>query len=174
MVPQLVRVTEEYSVRVYSSSGFDSLTAKKNLADRICEEFSPAVILHLGDYDPSGVSIFDCMAEDVAAFVKEDRRVATTTVKFKRVALTEALVRMYKLHTAPAKASDSRSKSWKGETCQLEAMAPDLIAQILDAELKKLFDPKKLKWDREQEEIARRSIALALPAPEQFDGEEPQ
>jgi hypothetical protein len=68
MIFQLADVAHRYSVEVYSSSGFDSLTAKKNLADRICRIGKPAVILHLGDYDPSGESIFESVAEDVAAF----------------------------------------------------------------------------------------------------------
>jgi hypothetical protein len=38
MVFQLADVTQEFSIRVYSSSGFDSLTAKKELADRICRD----------------------------------------------------------------------------------------------------------------------------------------
>src|SRR5690606_30299136 len=54
MLPQLARAAEPYSVPVYSSGGFDSLTAKKRLADRICRIGKPTVILHLGDYDPSG------------------------------------------------------------------------------------------------------------------------
>jgi len=30
------------------------------------------VVLHLGDYDPSGVSIYESMKEDVLVFVEED------------------------------------------------------------------------------------------------------
>ena len=35
MVPQLAAVAEPYSVHVFSGSGFDSLTTKKRLADRV-------------------------------------------------------------------------------------------------------------------------------------------
>src|SRR5919106_6121996 len=128
MLPQLVAVAERYSVRCYSSSGFDSLTAKKRLADRICAMGKPAVILHLGDFDPSGESIFETIAEDVAAFVHADRPHGLVTVQFERVALTEEQVELYSLETAPPKASDTRAKSWSGGTCQLEALAPDQIA----------------------------------------------
>lgn len=69
---QLFRVAERYSIPVSSSGGFDSLTAKKALADRICETGKPTIILYLGDFDPSGQSIFDSVAEDVSAFVETD------------------------------------------------------------------------------------------------------
>jgi hypothetical protein len=164
MCPQLYDVAEPYSIRVYSSGGFDSLTAKKRLADRICDIGKPAVILHLGDFDPSGVSIFDSVAEDVAAFVTADW--PGTVVRFERIALTAQQVGEYDLPTAPAKASDTRSKSWEGETCQLEALPPDVIAGILRTAILTHIDLDRLEVDRAQEQLDRRRIALALPAPE--------
>jgi hypothetical protein len=165
MVPQLYDVAEPFSVRVYSCGRFDSLTLKKELAGRICDIGKPAVILHLGDYDPSGESIFTSIAEDVSAFVEADRPWATVTVAFRRLALTATQVEKHDLSTAPAKETDSRSKSWVGETCQLEAMPPDIIAETLANELVRLLDPDQFQHDQEVEEIERRRISLALPAP---------
>ena len=88
MLPQLDDVSEPFSVKVYSSGGFDSLTAKKDLANRICRIGKPTVILHLGDYDPSGVGIFESVASDVSEFVKADRYHGLTVVDFERIALT--------------------------------------------------------------------------------------
>src|SRR5947208_1273737 len=51
MVPQLERVADEYGVRVISSGGFDSTTAKYHLAEAIAEEGRPVEVLHIGDYD---------------------------------------------------------------------------------------------------------------------------
>lgn len=166
MLPQLDDVAEPYSVRAYSSGGFDSLTAKKDLADRICRIGKPTVILHLGDYDPSGVSIFDSVAEDVAAFVEADRPWGTITVDFKRIALTAEQVAEYDLPTAPPKASDSRSKGWTGGTCQLEALPPNVIADILKGEILLHMDLDQLFEDRERQDREREEIqTLLLPAP---------
>ncbi|WP_346763913.1 hypothetical protein [Rhodobacter sp. SGA-6-6] len=166
MLPQLHDAASPYSVQVYSSGGFDSLTAKKDLADRICRIEKPTVILHLGDYDPSGESIFDSVAEDVAAFVEADRRHGLITVQFERVALTASQVRIYDLPTAPPKATDSRSKGWTGGTCQLEALPPDIIAQILREAIERHIDFVQYGMDeasekREREEVSR----LLLPGP---------
>lgn len=165
MLPQLFHVAEPFSVPVYSSGGFDSLTAKKRLADRICEIGKPAVILHLGDFDPSGVSIFDSVAQDVTAFVEADRPWGTISVAFERFALTAGQVRAYDLPTAPPKPGDSRSRTWEGGTCQLEALPPDVIADILRNAILRHLDTGALAEAevveaRERAELAR----LLLPA----------
>jgi hypothetical protein len=167
MLPQLYDVAEPFSIPVYSSGGFDSLTAKKRLSDRICNIGKPAVVLHLGDFDPSGQSIFDAVAADVAAFVAADRPWATVTVDFHRVALTAGQVHRYDLPTAAAKATDSRTKTWEGGTCQLEALPPNVIADILLEAIVEHVDLDQVEADREQEAVDLRRIAGALPAPGQ-------
>ncbi|GGO55260.1 hypothetical protein SAMN05444398_103289 [Roseovarius pacificus] len=166
MLPQLHRVAEWYSVPVYSSGGFDSLTAKKRLADRICAMEKEAVILHLGDYDPSGVSIFDSVAADVTAFVEADRPHGLVSVEFERVALTSEQVHDNDLPTAPAKATDSRSKTWTGGTCQLEALPPNVIADILEEAIKRRINWMQFVEDLDAEEQDRVMIGGLLPAPE--------
>jgi hypothetical protein len=166
MIVQLAKVAHRYSVPVYSSSGFDSLTAKKDLADRICEIGKPTVILHLGDYDPSGESVFKAVAEDVAAFVDADRPHGFVNVNFRRIALTAEQVKSFNLPTSPAKATDTRSKSWVGETCQLEALAPDQIAALLDEALDGLLDTKTFNEDfRLEREERERLTRLLLTGP---------
>jgi len=166
MLPQLEDVAAPFSVRVYSSGGFDSVTAKKDLADRICRIGKPTVILHLGDFDPSGESIFDSVAADVTAFVAADRPHGLVTVQFQRLALTAGQVRAFHLPTAPPKATDSRSRTWEGGTCQLEALPPDAIAGILKDAIDGLLDHNRLALDRALERAEREEIQrLLLPGP---------
>ena len=164
-LPQLHNVAEWFSVQVYSSGGFDSLTAKKRLADRICEMEKPAIILHLGDFDPSGVSIFESVAADVEAFVIADRPHGLVEVQFERVALTREQVEAYGLPTAPAKASDTRSKTWTGGTCELLALPPNVIAGILCAAIERRIDWVKFMVDLEAQKQDRLLITGLLPAP---------
>lgn len=162
MLQQLESVAHRYAIRVFSSGGFDSLTAKKDIADRIIAVGKPAIILHLGDHDPSGESIFRSSAEDVSAFVLADRPNATVTVEFRRVALTAAQVQEYSLPTAPAKASDSRSRAWEGGTCQLEALSPRQIADILDEAIRDCLVLERLEGDREVEAEERERVTRLL------------
>lgn len=171
MMPQLYRVCDPYSVPVYSCSGFDSLTAKHQLARSCAKTYTyegkPTVILHLGDLDPSGVSIYESMREDVLEFLSKDvphmppQWVAT----FERVALTEDQQRRFRLPTAPPKKSDGRSKRWAGEeTCQLEALPPDTLASLLAENIESHLEPNILAEDREAEGKERRQISRALPS----------
>jgi hypothetical protein len=164
MLPQLARIADDYSVPVYSSGGFSSLTAVRTIVDRAIERDQPTVILHVGDYDPSGVSIFESAMADVAAFVEEDRIIMSQSVTASRVALTEDQVYIYDLPTAPAKTSDSRSAAWKGETCQLEALAPDLLAVTVREAIEQWFDADKLRAVVGLEAGERVDLLRALPA----------
>jgi hypothetical protein len=162
MAPQLAHVAHRYSIPVYSSGGFSSLTAVRDIVDRAVRWQGTTVLLHVGDYDPSGVAIFDAIASDVEAFVQADRTVFTTMVVSERVALTAVQVEIHELATAPAKASDGRSRTWKGETCQLEALPPDVLADIVDAAILAHFDLDVLNDVLEQERADRAEL-LGLP-----------
>jgi hypothetical protein len=173
MMPQLHRVADKYSIPVYSCSGFDSLTAKYELARSITEEFTyegkSTVVLHLGDYDPSGVSIYESMQEDVLAFVDEDvlSKPPDEVAIFKRVALNPDHIDEHELTTYPAKASDGRSKAWLEEgreTCQLEALPPDILADELGDAIEGVLNEDQLKTDRKEEEKERQEITKALPS----------
>jgi len=170
MMPQLARVTHRYSVPVYSCSGFDSLTAKYDLAEAIAQAHTyrgrQTVILHLGDMDPSGETIFDAIRDDVYGFLEVDvpHKRGEDIAIFERVALTEELVEEYNLPTDPAKES-SHSAGWGGRrACQLEALAPNVLANILGMAIEGHMDQDILKADREAEEEERRRITKALPA----------
>jgi hypothetical protein len=173
MMPQLHIALEPYSVPVYSCSGFDSLTARRQLAkwfhDTYVYRGKVPAMLHLGDYDPDGESIFDSLVEDVAGFLADDAPHLLKTYPrpalFKRVALTERQVRLYDLPTAPPKKSSSRTKRWAGEaTCQLEALPPDRLRRMVVTTVEGYLDEALLESDREAEVTARRNIAGALPA----------
>ena len=140
MLPQLARVADEFSVRVFSSGGFSSLTAVRLIADRALERERPTLLLHVGDFDPSGESIFETLAQDAAAFVDGDRVIAPQRIDAVRVALTADQVADYGLPTAPPKRSDSRSRSWAGETCQLEALPPDVLASLVREAIESTID----------------------------------
>jgi hypothetical protein len=172
MMPQLEKVCEPYSIPVYSCSGFDSLSAKYQLKEACWRAFTyhgrRTVILHLGDYDPSGESIFsDGLVEDIHAFLTKDvpHKEPDEVAVFERVALTPGHIERFDLPTAPPKSTDSRTKNWQGEaTCQLEALPPDVLAGLLDATIKTHINLAVYEQDLEAEEQERRRITKALPA----------
>jgi hypothetical protein len=172
MMPQLERVCEPYSIPVYSCSGYDSVSAKYQLKESCWREFvykgRPTVILHLGDHDPSGESIFnDGLVQDIHAFLAEDvpHKDPREIADFERVALTQEQVTSLGLETTPPKESDSRTANWKGSgACQLEALPPDKLAEMLETAIRRRLDMVVYAEDLKAEEEERRRITKALPA----------
>jgi hypothetical protein len=147
MLPQLVRVARDYGVTCYATGGFSSVTVTHEIAQRVVRAGAPTIFLHVGDFDPSGESIFEAMSYDAWAFVAgEEGSTQKTDELFvaKRVALTAEQVERHGLPTAPPKRSDSRSASWDGETCQAEAMPPDLLAETVREAIEEHFDMEQL------------------------------
>ena len=93
MAPMLAGVANPWGVSVLSSGGFDSTTVKHDLAMRL--HGKPSLVLHVGDYDPRGVHLFQSLREEVLAFlgdkgVAEFRRLAVTPEQVVRLNLNDA------------------------------------------------------------------------------------
>jgi hypothetical protein len=141
MVPMLANVADDYSIPVLSASGFDSVTAKYNLAVRFSTIEENVRVLHIGDHDPSGVHIFKNLDEDVNEFLYA---LVEGTSEFERIAVTEEQIAAYSLPTAPRKATDGRSFAGVGgdpdATVQAEALDPADLAAILRAAIEMTWD----------------------------------
>lgn len=170
MAPMLAQMVRYRDVAVYSTGGFSSVTVTWEVAQRIAGREKPTYFLHVGDYDPSGESIFTSMSQDIGSFVSTEiggyYLPSTGRVQDpdeddffvpKRVALTEDQVEEFSLPTAPPKLSDSRSANWIGDTTQAEAMDPPLLEQVLREALDGLTDHDALEEleDRERSEKER-------------------
>jgi hypothetical protein len=149
MVPQLVRVAGDYSVPVFSSGGFDSVTAKHEVAVELAG-LGDTTVLHVGDHDPSGVHMFGSLDEDVGSFL--EGLGAGGRVVFVRLAVTPAQVEEFDLPTSPPKKTDRRS--FTGDTVQAEAIPPDELARIVREAIVERLDADALETvlDREQRE----------------------
>lgn len=123
MAPQLERVGRPYSVPVYSSGGFDSVTVKHDMAETFAER--PTLVLHVGDHDPSGVHIYGSLVADILAFGED----LGADVEFSRLAVLPAHIEQFNLPTAPPKATDHRA--FTGQTVQAEALPPDVLADLI-------------------------------------------
>jgi hypothetical protein len=140
MVPILQGIARPYSCRVNTGGGYDSVTAKHRLAERVrsfAQDGRRTVILHVGDFDGSGEDMANVLREDalymVAAQVLEHvdgpdwiraerassepwsleaSRWACDFFEVRRIALTAEQVVERGVETAPPKPSDSRSAAF--------------------------------------------------------------
>ncbi len=170
MVPMVARAVRDYRVPVASSSGFDSLTVKHDLfreALRREVEFSQrTILLHLGDHDPSGVSVYESMAEDLDAFGRD--RGQEGLIEVRRVALTPLQIRALSITTQPdeVKPSDSRARSFieRGlePAAQLEAIPPDTLSAIVRQAVESTLDLDILAASRAQENAEYEEVQRKL------------
>jgi len=147
MAPQLARVTKPYGIGVMSSGGLDSVTEKHAFAAELTRHSRPTEVLSIGDQDGSGVWMFAAYLEDVEAFTRE-------------LAVTPEQVREFNLPTAPPKPTDRRA--FRGQTCQAEALAPDVLAGILRDAIEARIDRRTLDRVLRHERQVRRELVARL------------
>jgi hypothetical protein len=158
MVPQLERVAHPLGVTVISSGGFDSTTERHRFAAGLADHDRPTEVLDIGDHDPSGAHKFLAMMEDIQAFTRE----LGGEVTFTRLAVTPAQITQYGLETAPPKATDKRA--FRCRTCQAEALAPDVLADILRHALEQRIDHRVLDRVHKHERAEQRKLVRLLGA----------
>jgi hypothetical protein len=159
MVPQIERVTDPFGIPVASGGGFDSLTAKHDLAVRFGARPAEVEVLHIGDHDPSGIHVFSSLMEDVQALVRDLG--TNTLVTFTRLAVTSTQKAELALPTAPPKETDRRRFD-DTETVQAEALPPDILTQILRDALDSRINRTTLNAVLAREKHIRRRLSKRL------------
>ncbi|MET9676419.1 hypothetical protein ABZY68_25490 [Streptomyces sp. NPDC006482] len=154
MMPMVAEVTQQYGVVVYCSGGFESVCAKHDAAARIAYREVPTTVLSVGDFDPSGLSILDAAAEDVAAFAEQ---LGGTPPVVKRIAVTEQQITRYGLQTVPQKRSDRRGDHM-AQTVQAEALSPTQLTDLVRAAVEEAVDLRALAKVRQRSERERQKI----------------
>jgi hypothetical protein len=138
MRPQLQRVAEPFGVHVVAGGGYDSVSDKHQFAQLVRKLRSPVRVLHIGDLDRHGESIYDVLAEDVQAFD------GWRNVDFVRLAVTEQQVEELGLVS-----------SFEDElVVQAEAIPPDVLARILETAIREQLDLNLMA------KVAKQSAAL--------------
>jgi hypothetical protein len=152
MAPQLHRVTDPFGIPVMSGGGFDSVTDKHRFAAGLASLRRPTEVLHVGDHDPSGAHMFLAVLEDIGAFARD----LGGDVTFTRLAVTSNQIAEFGLPTAPPKPTDNRA--FHGQTCQVEALAPDVLAGIVRDAIEARLDRRAYERVLRRERVARRDL----------------
>lgn len=157
MVPQAANVARDYGISTYSAGGFNGLTDKYETSERLAGEMRerPVVVLHVGDYDPSGCAIIDSLAEDVGAFTRALE--PGGELEFRRIVVTPGQIAAYALPTAPQKVTDRRGEEME-DTVQAEALPPDILAAEIREACEAVYDQDTAAEVAERSEAARRHI----------------
>jgi hypothetical protein len=146
-------VTFEWDVPLMVVRGFSSLSYLYEAAEAIQAQGKPAHLYYLGDRDPSGVHIDLNIEKRLRQFAPE------AEIHFKRIAVTEAQIAELSLPTRPTKTTDSRSKSFKGESVELDAIPPVVLRDLVTGCIIQHVDLRRQKRMRQAEEIERSVLA---------------
>lgn len=120
----LFAATQEYDVPLMVTRGFSSLSFLYSAAEAIAEVAKPAYLYYFGDHDPSGLDIPRKVERDLRAFAPG------AEIHFERVAVTPEQIALLDLPTRPTKTTDSRSKSFEGESVEVDAIDPDSLRAL--------------------------------------------
>lgn len=122
----LLPVTGEYDVPLMVARGYSSLSFLYTAAEYIATLDVPAVIYHLGDFDPSGVNA----GEKIEQTLRE--MAPNAEIHFSRLAVNYDQIDAWNLPTRPTKSSDSRAKRFGySESVELDAIHPERLRQLV-------------------------------------------
>lgn len=152
----LVDVTEEWDVRLMVTRGYPSVSFLHSAGYQIASVECPAHIYYFGDHDPSGV--------DIDRFVEREirRHAPECDLTFSRVAVLPNQIDQFQLQTRPTKKTDSRAKSFKGESVEVDAIDPDTLRSICSRCIVQHIDAARLSRTHDVEQAERETLATFI------------
>lgn len=165
----LIRACEPLDVASFCCRGYDSQSAMWRAARRITKQTSKdrtiyenetrglreAIILYLGDHDPSGI--------DMGRDIQDRLNLFGVDVEVRRIALNYDQIEQYNPPPSPAKTTDSRYESYVSkygcdESWELDALDPRTINDLITKEINKLTDKKERKRQINLQEQQRQKL----------------
>ncbi|WP_135230664.1 hypothetical protein [Deinococcus fonticola] len=142
-------VTIPYDVPLMVSRGFSSAPYLYSTGMHAARVGKPCYYYYFGDHDPSGVLIPKKVEEGITEFAPH------AEIHFERVAVNEDQIRAWNLPTRPTKKTDSRAKTFVGESCELDAVPPALLRELARDCIERHIPPERLARLKRQEEEER-------------------
>jgi hypothetical protein len=163
----LFEITEKYDVPLMVVKGFPSKDFVHGAAEAIECKGKPAYLYYCGDWDPSGLLIW----EDIQSKIL--RYAPCADVTFERLAVTRQQIKRYNLPTRPTKyKGNSHAKHFKGESVEVDAIPPHTLQLLVQNAIEQHIDARQLQVTRVAEESERKVLeALRVKTTTGFAGE---
>lgn len=133
-------VTEEWDVPLMVTRGYPSLSFLAEAAEQVKDvDGKPTYLYYFGDRDPSGL--------DIPRFTEKQlvELAPSSDLTFERVAVTPEQIVEYHLPTRPTKKTDTRSKSFIGESVELDAIDPETLRDLVRDSITQHVDQEALE-----------------------------
>ena len=150
----LYEITAPYDVPLMVNRGFSSKDFVHGAAAVIEALNKPAYLCYFGDWDPSGLVIWN----DIKA--KIQRYAAGADVTFQRVAVTEEQIARYELPTRPTKREgNSHAKDFRGDSVEVDALPIDVLQELARNVIEEHIDPRQLAITKVAEKSERQMLS---------------
>jgi hypothetical protein len=150
-------VCHEFRVPYFACRGYGSQSELWRAGHRFrrhVNRYQHVIVLHLGDHDPSGIDMTRDNEERLAMFSR-----ANGSLEVRRLALNMDQVEQYNPPPNPAKATDARFEGYTEkyglESWELDALEPQIISDLIRANIEPLIDPERWENVLEAENAAR-------------------
>jgi hypothetical protein len=171
-----VEITDEWDVPLMVTRGYPSMSFMYSAATAILDrgEEQRTAIYYFGDHDPSGVDIDRAVRRGIGEALQASVEGPEPTPEeefdywadFERIAVTEADIVTLDLPTRPTKKSDSRSKSFEGESVELDAIPANHLRRLVRVVIESQVDRERLDvlrvYEREEREGLERLAVMGL------------
>jgi hypothetical protein len=135
----LSEVTYQWDVPLMVTRGYSSLTFLAEAAEAIRAQGKPTYIYYFGDWDPSGADIPRCVERTLRELS------GGADITFTRQAVNPEQITRFALPTRPTKDSDSRKKTFAGESVEVDALPPEQLRQMVQACIVQHVDTQQLR-----------------------------
>lgn len=153
----LYRVTAQWDVPLMVTRGYPSISFLHAAAEAIAAEGRPTYLYYFGDHDPSGVDIPRKVERDLREFAPG------AEILFERVAVTTEQIESFALPTRPTKKTDSRARSFQGESVEVDAIPPKTLREMVEGCITNHIDEAAYEVLKSAE-ASERSILLSVVA----------
>lgn len=162
----LWEVTREWDVPLMVTRGYPSITFLHSSAEEMAESDVPNYLYYFGDWDPSGVDIPRKVERDLRQFAPG------AEIHFERVAVNENQIKELNLPTRPTKKSDTRSKTFKGKSVEVDAIPPATLRDMARRCIEQHIDKAALDQLRVIEEAERETLGMVIDRLHDMDDDE--
>jgi len=149
-------ICEKWLVPLFVCRGYASISSLNDSTERL----SGKRILYFGDYDPSGVDIPRAAKAGVEFWGARD-------VDLDVIALTPEQIQEHQLPPVPPKTTDTRTAGFLAkngqDTVELDALAPDVLARIVEEAIRTHIDLDTWKTEEIAEKREDRLLEAVKP-----------
>lgn len=168
LVEVIGKAASQYDTPYFSCRGYVSQSEMWNAAmrikDKLKREHERAIVIHLGDHDPSGKDMTRDIDDRVKMFLEKDGLADKFEVH--RVALEMNQIYRFNPPPNPAKLTDSRCGNYIAEygrsSWELDALEPSVLDGIVRSSILENLDiDLYLKKEREEQDMKERLMRYA-------------